>query len=96
MYTDRDSGRWKVDPTETQRRRELFWELYTYDSWQACRNHHLLFGQLSHITSASASHLVGLHLSRWLISIASCPIPKIHQMTKAVGLLNPVVHMIAI
>ncbi|PFH45913.1 hypothetical protein AMATHDRAFT_70926 [Amanita thiersii Skay4041] len=30
----RDSGRWKVDPTETQRRRELFWELFTYDSWQ--------------------------------------------------------------
>lgn len=31
---DRDSGRWGVDPQETQRRRELFWELYTYDSWQ--------------------------------------------------------------
>ncbi|KAJ7281861.1 fungal-specific transcription factor domain-containing protein [Mycena rebaudengoi] len=30
----RDSGRWKVDPGETQRRRELFWELFTYDSWQ--------------------------------------------------------------
>ncbi|KAJ7918735.1 fungal-specific transcription factor domain-containing protein [Mycena leptocephala] len=30
----RDSGRWKVDPIETQRRRELFWELFTYDSWQ--------------------------------------------------------------
>lgn len=32
---DRDSGRWQgVDPVETQRRRELFWELFTYDSWQ--------------------------------------------------------------
>jgi hypothetical protein len=30
----RDSGRWKVDQAETRRRRELFWELYTYDSWQ--------------------------------------------------------------
>ncbi|TFK39369.1 fungal-specific transcription factor domain-containing protein [Crucibulum laeve] len=30
----RDSGRWKVDSVETQRRRELFWELFTYDSWQ--------------------------------------------------------------
>ncbi|KAJ7173815.1 fungal-specific transcription factor domain-containing protein [Mycena filopes] len=30
----RDSGRWKVDPIETQRRRELFWELFSYDSWQ--------------------------------------------------------------
>jgi len=32
--TDRDTGRWKLDPTETQRRREAFWELYVYDSWQ--------------------------------------------------------------
>ncbi|KAG6810864.1 hypothetical protein H0H92_010020 [Tricholoma furcatifolium] len=31
---NRDSGRWKVDSTETQHRRELFWELFTYDSWQ--------------------------------------------------------------
>ncbi|KAG6916551.1 hypothetical protein DXG01_006377 [Tephrocybe rancida] len=30
----RDSGRWKVDTQETQHRRELFWELFTYDSWQ--------------------------------------------------------------
>ncbi|KAJ7224484.1 fungal-specific transcription factor domain-containing protein, partial [Mycena pura] len=30
----RDSGRWKVDPVETQRRRQLFWELFSYDSWQ--------------------------------------------------------------
>ncbi|KAH7914632.1 fungal-specific transcription factor domain-containing protein [Hygrophoropsis aurantiaca] len=30
----RDSGRWGVDSKETLRRRELFWELYTYDSWQ--------------------------------------------------------------
>ncbi|KIM44896.1 hypothetical protein M413DRAFT_442869 [Hebeloma cylindrosporum] len=30
----RDSGKWKMDPVETQKRRELFWELFTYDSWQ--------------------------------------------------------------
>ncbi|KAF8899636.1 fungal-specific transcription factor domain-containing protein [Gymnopilus junonius] len=30
----RDSGKWKVDAVETIRRRELFWELFTYDSWQ--------------------------------------------------------------
>ncbi|KII85775.1 hypothetical protein PLICRDRAFT_56260 [Plicaturopsis crispa FD-325 SS-3] len=30
----RDSGRWKVEDDETQKRRELFWELFTYDSWQ--------------------------------------------------------------
>jgi len=32
--TDRDSGKLKVDGLETSRRRELFWELFTYDSWQ--------------------------------------------------------------
>ncbi|KAF5355299.1 hypothetical protein D9758_005984 [Tetrapyrgos nigripes] len=32
----RDSGRWSgVDKDETQRRRQLFWELFTYDSWQS-------------------------------------------------------------
>ncbi|KAG0709151.1 fungal-specific transcription factor domain-containing protein [Suillus ampliporus] len=30
----RDPSRWGVDQKETLRRRELFWELYTYDSWQ--------------------------------------------------------------
>ncbi|KAL1667836.1 fungal-specific transcription factor domain-containing protein [Schizophyllum commune] len=31
----RDSARLKlIDTAEVQRRRELFWELYTYDSWQ--------------------------------------------------------------
>jgi hypothetical protein len=34
LHIDRDSGKWKVDGVETQRRRELFWELFTYDSWQ--------------------------------------------------------------
>lgn len=34
---DRDTGRWKLDLAETQRRREVFWELYVYDSWQASR-----------------------------------------------------------
>ncbi|KAI0305952.1 hypothetical protein B0F90DRAFT_1623878 [Multifurca ochricompacta] len=32
---NRDTGRWKLDAPETQRRREVFWELYVYDSWQA-------------------------------------------------------------
>ncbi|KAF9078131.1 fungal-specific transcription factor domain-containing protein [Rhodocollybia butyracea] len=31
----RDSGRWKgVEMDEAQRRRQLFWEVFTYDSWQ--------------------------------------------------------------
>ncbi|KAI0372783.1 hypothetical protein BV20DRAFT_1119753 [Pilatotrama ljubarskyi] len=31
----RDSGRWNLDTKETFRRRSLFYELYTYDSWQS-------------------------------------------------------------
>ncbi|KAG6867816.1 hypothetical protein C0993_010694 [Termitomyces sp. T159_Od127] len=47
----RDSGRWKVESSETQHRRELFWELFTYDSWQC-----LTFGRppsfsLAHVDS---------------------------------------------
>ncbi|KAI0349656.1 hypothetical protein OH77DRAFT_1499462 [Trametes cingulata] len=32
---NRDSGRWNLDGKETFRRRSLFYELYTYDSWQS-------------------------------------------------------------
>ncbi|KAF8271618.1 fungal-specific transcription factor domain-containing protein [Lactarius quietus] len=31
----RDSGRWNLSLEETYRRRSLFWEIYTYDSWQS-------------------------------------------------------------
>ncbi|KIL65536.1 hypothetical protein M378DRAFT_10667 [Amanita muscaria Koide BX008] len=31
----RDSGRWHIDSGETQKRRELFHELFTYDYWQS-------------------------------------------------------------
>jgi hypothetical protein len=31
---DRDCGRFNLPPQEKQRRRQLFWELYTYDLWQ--------------------------------------------------------------
>ncbi|KAF5383588.1 hypothetical protein D9615_003709 [Tricholomella constricta] len=31
----RDSGKWNLDPGETKKRRELFYELLTYDSWQS-------------------------------------------------------------
>ena len=34
---DRDGGKWKLDAENTQRRRELFYELLTYDSWQVIR-----------------------------------------------------------
>ncbi|PFH45910.1 hypothetical protein AMATHDRAFT_70915 [Amanita thiersii Skay4041] len=31
----RDTGKWNLNEEETQRRRELFYELVTYDSWQS-------------------------------------------------------------
>jgi hypothetical protein len=31
----RDSGKWNLDPEQTQKRRDLFYELLTYDSWQS-------------------------------------------------------------
>lgn len=34
ITVDRDAGRWKVDQAEIQRRREGFWELYSYDLLQ--------------------------------------------------------------
>jgi hypothetical protein len=44
---DRDTGRWKLDLNETQRRREVFWELYVCDSWQC-----LTFGRPPAFTTA--------------------------------------------
>ncbi|OBZ66412.1 GTP-binding protein Rho3 [Grifola frondosa] len=35
MGLHRDAGRWKVEPAEIQRRRECFWELYSYDLLQS-------------------------------------------------------------
>ncbi|KAI0255791.1 fungal-specific transcription factor domain-containing protein [Lactifluus subvellereus] len=43
----RDTGRWKLDASETQKRREVFWELYVYDSWQC-----LTFGRPPAFTMA--------------------------------------------
>ncbi|KAF7971060.1 hypothetical protein HWV62_22108 [Athelia sp. TMB] len=34
---DRDSAGWKMDEDEIQRRRILFWELYTYDAWSSVK-----------------------------------------------------------
>ncbi|KAK2465637.1 hypothetical protein APHAL10511_002181 [Amanita phalloides] len=31
----RDSVRWNLDPEDTQKRRKLFYEVYTYDLWQS-------------------------------------------------------------
>ncbi len=33
QFTDRDSSGWNLNPEELQRRRRLFWELYTHDAW---------------------------------------------------------------
>jgi hypothetical protein len=38
FFSDRDSGKWNLDPEQTQKRRNLFYELLTYDSWQVSWN----------------------------------------------------------
>ncbi|EMD39039.1 hypothetical protein CERSUDRAFT_133798 [Gelatoporia subvermispora B] len=43
----RDSGKWNLKSEETFRRRSLFYELYTYDSWQS-----LTFGRPPSFSSA--------------------------------------------
>lgn len=58
----RDSGKWKLDPDETYRRRCLLYEIYTYDSWQS-----LTFGRppsfaLSHI-DAKLPHQTTINMS---------------------------------
>ncbi|KAJ3515761.1 hypothetical protein NLJ89_g1555 [Agrocybe chaxingu] len=43
----RDSGRWKLDSEQTNKRRNLFYELLTYDSWQS-----LTFGRPPSLSTA--------------------------------------------
>ncbi|EKM81972.1 hypothetical protein AGABI1DRAFT_70548 [Agaricus bisporus var. burnettii JB137-S8] len=43
----RDSGKWKLNPEETLKRRALFYELLTYDSWQS-----LTYGRPPSLSSA--------------------------------------------
>jgi hypothetical protein len=33
FFAERDSSGWNLDEGEVQRRRILFWEMYTADSW---------------------------------------------------------------
>ena len=33
VRTERDGALWNLDHQEVQRRRRLFWEMYTWDSW---------------------------------------------------------------
>lgn len=34
--TDRDPGRWKLDPMMQERRRSVFWVLYLLDNYYVC------------------------------------------------------------
>lgn len=36
LSVDRDAGRWNVEQSEIERRRQAFWELYSYDFLQVC------------------------------------------------------------
>jgi len=43
LFSDRDIGKWKANPQQAQKRRELFFELVTYDSWQVSSFQTFLF-----------------------------------------------------
>ncbi|KAF8972630.1 hypothetical protein BDZ97DRAFT_1781980 [Flammula alnicola] len=69
---NRDSGKWNLDPEQTRKRRELFYELLTYDSWQS-----LTFGrppslspahidnQLPHETTKNEAGEVEMTFAAW-------------------------------
>ena len=81
---DRDAGRWKVDEAEIQRRRESFWELYSYDLLQVCNSTNDSRSKADRIFH-SRSRLGVRHHLLWFISIARNRILKIHAMTRLVS-----------
>ncbi|KAG5715994.1 hypothetical protein E4T56_gene2317 [Termitomyces sp. T112] len=82
----RDSGKWKLDSVETQKRRELFYELLTYDSWQS-----LTFGRppslsavhidskLPHETTKNATGEVEMSFAAWKHRFASQCLSVVHD-----------------
>lgn len=53
--SDRDSGKWNLNPEETYRRRCLLWEIFVYDSWQV----------VAHISIQSKSLMVTSESHIW-------------------------------
>ncbi|KAG6916556.1 hypothetical protein DXG01_006382 [Tephrocybe rancida] len=82
----RDSGKWKLNAEETQKRRELFYELLTYDSWQS-----LTFGRppslstlhidskLPHDTFKNAAGEVEMSFAAWKHRFASQCLSVVHD-----------------
>ncbi|KAG6888567.1 hypothetical protein C0995_007356 [Termitomyces sp. Mi166 len=82
----RDSGKWKLDSVETQKRRELFYELLTYDSWQS-----LTFGRppslstlhidskFPHETTKNAAGEVEMSFAAWKHRFASQCLSVVHD-----------------
>ncbi|KAF8074745.1 hypothetical protein FPV67DRAFT_1408589 [Lyophyllum atratum] len=91
---NRDSGKWNLDPSETQKRRELFYELLTYDSWQS-----LTFGRppslstlhvdtkLPHETMKNAAGDVEMSFSAWKHRFSSQCLSVVHD--QAFGARTP-------
>ena len=75
--TDRDSSKFGIEQEEAQQRRETFWELYTYDSWQ------VRFPQLQRteerngrLTEFDLSHAPSCFPVYRCIGIRLCSIPQ--------------------
>ncbi|RDB15770.1 putative transcriptional regulatory protein C1F7.11c [Hypsizygus marmoreus] len=82
----RDSGKWNLDPEETHKRRELFYELLTYDSWQS-----LTFGRppslatvhvdskFPHETVKNAAGEVEMSFAAWKHRFSSQCLSQVHD-----------------
>ncbi|KAF9460500.1 fungal-specific transcription factor domain-containing protein [Collybia nuda] len=90
----RDSGKWNLEPAETHKRRELFYELLTYDSWQS-----LTFGrppslstlhidsQLPHDTVKNTTGEVEMSFAAWKHRFSSQCLNVVHD--QAFGARTP-------
>ncbi|KAF9478291.1 hypothetical protein BDN70DRAFT_880170 [Pholiota conissans] len=90
----RDSGKWNLDPEQTRKRRELFYELLTYDSWQS-----LTFGrppslssvhidnQLPHEPTKSENGELEMNFAAWKHKFSAQCLSVIHD--QAFGARTP-------
>jgi hypothetical protein len=79
---DRDCARWNLAPSETQKRRALFWELLITDCWQVggFLSKRFLRGNLS----TSFQSLATGRLPTFSLPFVDCELPQDLEQTLAV------------
>lgn len=46
-FSERDSANWNLSSDEVQRRRVIFWEMFTHDAWSVSQRHTLYLSKLT-------------------------------------------------